>query len=147
MYNSGFVYLLLTIIAISNGATRIAMNTEKPDKKGTMVELQLKKVFAQLAALFMMCTYLSLVEDVTGRRLDAVAGLTLGVVLGAAGFSVMENEVLAYAHTIIRIINRRVPIDTECRICKAPKCEICCHERAAQRIGAGMTGQLVQVRG
>lgn len=39
---------------------------------------------------FMIRTYLGLVEDVSGRRLDGVAGLVLGVVLGAASFSVIE---------------------------------------------------------
>lgn len=85
MYNGGVVYSYLTLFTMVSALSRHSI--KRKSTKHHTLDWRWQKVFAQFVAQFVLGAYLCLVEDVSGRRLDGVALLVLGTVVGATAWS------------------------------------------------------------
>ncbi|KAG0623300.1 hypothetical protein M758_3G164100 [Ceratodon purpureus] len=89
MFNGGVVYTYLTLFAMLSSVIRHAIRrrSARHNRKHAKESWRWQKVFGQFAAQFMLGAYLILVEDVSGRRLEGLACLVLGTVVGATIYS------------------------------------------------------------
>ncbi|KAG0623299.1 hypothetical protein M758_3G164000 [Ceratodon purpureus] len=129
MFNGGVVYTYLTLFAILSALFRHSIN---PDRKHR-TDWRWQKVFGQVAAQFMVGAYLGLVEDVSGRGLEGVAGLVLGTVIGATIWSAGVEM-----YIISQIFSLSSKESEKCPKCKTPTCDVCRSRHGARSFELGV---------
>ena len=109
MYNGAVVFAYVTLFAIISSVLRhsIRIGGLKRNRKHALESWRWQKVFGQFAAQFVVGGYLILVEDVSGRRLEGLATLVFGTLIGATIYSAgIELYVISQAFQSKTIVEK-----------------------------------------
>ncbi|KAG0603208.1 hypothetical protein M758_10G075100 [Ceratodon purpureus] len=114
MYKGGVTYVYLTLGALISTFIRHCVALDLRIwrlGKGQEASWLWQKVFLQFVALFMVGTYLELVEDVTEHSLDAVSSLALGTCTAASVWSAGVELVVLVRFSYLKIIRHNLRMD------------------------------------